>query len=515
MSASKSTGPDHDDGLFPADILAHTPAEDVRSAPVDKRFAPFDPHQVTLMPEALDDWLPAEHPARMIAEVVDNELDLTEFYAAYTATKGRPPYDSRMMVRILIYGYTTAVRSSRKLETACTDMVTFRWLAAGNHPDFRAFSRFRRRHLHALAGVFTQVLQLCRAAGMVSLGTIALDGTKVTADASRRKAMSYDRLVTTEQSLSGDVDELQGLVNGMLVDAEDTDTIEDKALGDAHGDKLPDELATKKGRLAKIRAAKAQIERETADAARDKAEARARDRGDDEATVADTGQDAAEKATPKGRAQRNFTDPESRIMKQAHGGFDYSFNAATVVDGDHQVIVATELDNNAADSRTFVPVLSQVFADAAAGNGAGGDSRLVPGEVLADAGYCSAENLRWAAQVERVYGELGTEFFVATGRVKHGETLPDTPCGPVPAGATGRELMGRRLRTKKGQAVYRKRKSVVEPVFGQIATRQGKHVLLRGLAAAAAEWKLICGVHNLLKLLSFRSSGSAVAGATG
>lgn len=501
------------EGLFPADQLTRIPVDQQPTPPaVDKRFAAYDPHAVTLMPEALDDWLPDNHLARLVADLVDTELDLSDFYTSYTATKGRPPYDPRMMVKILIYGYCTGVRSSRKLEVACTDMVTFRWLAAGAAPDFRAFSRFRRRHLHALAGVFTQVLSLCRAAGMVSLGTIALDGTKVNANASRRKAMSYNRLVAAEEQLAGKVADL-------LAAVEATDADEDTRYGDTRGDELPDELATTTARLAKIRAAKKQIDDEHAAAARAAAQKKSRDDGDDDTTVADKSQAAEDKAVnkgPKPTEQRNFTDPDARIMKQPHGGFDYSYNAQAIVDADNQVIVSTELDNNAADSRTFIPMMTGVFDLAAdpdgpgpGGAGGAGGARLVPGECLADAGYCSAENLRFAAQLEKVYGEVGTGFYVATGRLRHGERVPDSPRGPVPEGATGRELMGRRLKTKKGAAVYAKRKKVVEPVFGQIATRQGKHVLLRGLDAARCEWRLIAGCHNVLKLLSFRGRNAA------
>ncbi|BAC17105.1 transposase, IS4 family [Corynebacterium efficiens YS-314] len=476
-----------DDGLFPEETLQRVPAPDPVEAPVDKRFAPFNPHAVMLLPPSLDEWLPDNHLARFIADLVDTELDLTGFYDSYTRSKGRPPYDPRMMLRVMLYGYCTGVRSSRKLETACIDSVAFRWLAAGAGPDFRAFSRFRARHLQALAGVFVQALALCREAGMVKLGTVALDGTKVQANASRRKAMSYQRLVPAEEKLAEQVEQ-------MLNDAATTDEVEDQRYGvDARGDELPEELVSRSARLATLRRARQQLEQDAADKARQVAETKARDRGDDDDTVADKGQAAADTAVVKPSAQRNFTDPDARIMKLSSGGFDYCYNAQTVVDAEHQVIVATELSNTATDVGATVPM---VLATAE-------QLGVWPARWLMDAGYCSKKNLTEVAGLEDTHD---TEFFIATGRVKHGEKIPDAPRGRIPNDATLRERMGRRLRTKRGKAVYGKRKSVIEPVFGQIATRQGKHVVLRGLAAARAEWDLVAGCHNLLKLFSFRQT---------
>lgn len=479
---------DRGDGLFPEDDLAPVVAEEpVVETPVDKRFAPFDPHAVMLLPPSLDDWLPEDHLARFIADVVDVELDLSGFYASYTRTKGRPPYDPRMMLRILLYGYCTGVRSSRKLQAACTDVVAFRWLAAGATPDFRAFSRFRARHLSALAGVFVQALALCREAGMVKLGTVALDGTKVQANASRRKAMSYQRLVPAEETLAEQVEQ-------MLTEAVETDAAEDQRYGvDSRGDELPEELARRSSRLEKLRRARQQLEDDAADKARAAAEDKARSQGDDDDTVAQKGQAAADAAVVEPSAQRNFTDPDARIMKLSSGAFDYCYNAQAVVDQDHQVIVATELSNSGSDVRAGLPMVMATVEQVG----------VWPKQWVMDAGYCSNKNLAEVAAVER---EHSTEFFIATGRVKHGEKIPDAPRGRIPKDATPRERMGRRLRTKRGKAAYAKRKSVVEPVFGQIATRQGKHVLLRGLESVRCEWDLLAGCHNLLKLFAFRQA---------
>lgn len=359
-------------------------------------------------------------------------------------------------------------------------------MAAGATPDFRAFSRFRTRHLSALAGVFVQALVLCRAAGMVRLGTVALDGTKVQANASRRKAMSYQRLVPAEEKLATEVE-------AMLTEADATDADEGQRYGaDKRGDQLPEELARRSSRLDKLRRARKQLEDDAAQKARQAVEDKARDRGVDEDTVAQKGQAAADNAVVKPSAQRNFTDPDARIMKTGSGAFDYCYNAQAVVDGDHQVIVATELTNTSSD---VVSTVSMVTATAES-------LGIWPRRWLMDAGYCSKANLAEVADLEDRHD---TEFFIAPGRIKHGEKIPAAPPrGRIPKGASLRERMGCRLRTKRGKAAYARRKAVVEPVFGQIATRQGKHVLLRGLEAARCEWDLLAGCHNLLKLFTFR-----------
>lgn len=247
--------------------------------PVDKTFRVFAPDQGLLLPPSLDDWLPAEHLARFIADLVDEHLDLARIHAVYTEGRGGPPYDPRLMVRVLLYGYTTGVRSSRAIERKCVDDVPFRWLAAGAAPDYRAIARFRKRHLSALGHLFVQALALCQAAGMVSVGRVALDGTKVRANASKRKAMSYARTSEKEKALAKEV-------SGLLAEAERIDKAEDKQSGkNRRGDELPAELARRETRLVKIREAKAALEAEAAQDARDKAGAKARERGDDDDTA--------------------------------------------------------------------------------------------------------------------------------------------------------------------------------------------------------------------------------------
>ncbi|WP_448511063.1 IS1182 family transposase [Mycolicibacterium thermoresistibile] len=447
-----------------------------------KTFRTFAPDQGLLLPPSLDDWLPDEHLVRFIADLVDEHLDLSRIHAAYTEGRGGPPYDPRLMVRILLYGYTTGVRSSRKLEAACIDVVAFRWLAAGSAPDYRAIARFRKRHLSALGHLFVQALALCQAAGMVSLGQVALDGTKVRANASKRKAMSYARMTEKEKLLAAEV-------SALLLEAERIDKAEDKAFGkNRRGDELPEELRRRETRLAKIGEAKAALEAEAAEAARERAEARAKDRGDDDDTAAGKGAEAAAVAAPKPKAQRNFTDPDSKIMLTGDGAFHQCYNAQAVVDSDHQVIVATEVGTNASDVGTLMPMTEQTLTN----------TGQVPDQMLADAGYCSAGNLDRATDFA---AQHGTEFFIATGRRRRDDPPPVAPRGRVPNDATDKQRMARKLATKKGHAVYARRKAIVEPVFGQMSTLQNaKQLLLRGLDQARGEWLLLTACHNLRKL---------------
>lgn len=472
-----------DEGLFPVDPAQRVDPDSVApKAPVVKTFRLFAPDQGLLLPPSLDDWLPAGHLVRFIADLVDEHLDLSRIHSAYTEVRGGPPYDPRLMVRILLYGYTTGVRSSRAIERKCVDDVPFRWLAAGAAPDYRAIARFRKRHLSALGHLFVQALALCQAAGMVSLGRVALDGTKVRANASKRKAMSYARMSEKERVLAGEV-------SALLAEAERIDKAEDARFGrNRRGDELPAELARRETRLETIRAAKAALEAEAAEAAREQAERRARERGDDDDTATAKGRAAAEQSTPKPRAQRNFTDPDSKIMLTGDGAFAQCYNAQAVVDADHQVIVATEVGANAADVNTLAAMAEQAVANTGA----------APAQLLADAGYSSAANLEWAAEFATA---CGTEFFIAPGRRRHDDPTPVAPRGRIPAGATAKQRMARKLTTKRGQAVYARRKTIVEPVFGQMATLQNaKHLLLRGLDQARGEWLLLAACHNLRKL---------------
>ena len=476
-------GDESDKGLFevaPEHRLSGFPA--AVKGPVDKTFRAFDPYQDLLLPPSLDDWLPAEHMARFVAELVDEHLDLSRIHAVYTEGKGAPPYDPRLMVRLLIYGYATGVRSSRKLEAACVDVVAFRWLAAGQVPDYRSIARFRRRHLSALGHLFVQALALCQAAGMVKLGRVALDGTKLRANASRRKAMSYARMTEREEILAEEV-------SALLAEAEAADTDEDAEYGkNRRGDELPAELQRRETRLVKIREAKKALEDEARERAEAEAVAKARDRGEDEETAAERVAEARAAAVPRPKAQRNFTDPESKIMKTSDGSFHQCFNGQSVVDAEHQVIVAVDVNDCAADVANLIPMTEQTTSN----------TGQAPGEVLADAGYCSEDNLNQAAELGT---STGTEFFIATGRTKRDDPIPTSPRGRIAKNATPKQRMARKLTTKKGRATYARRKVIVEPVFGQMSTLQnGKQLLLRGLDGAKGEWLLLAACHNLRKL---------------
>ena len=488
------------DGLFPEALVERVEIVDGGGvevgAGVNKRFRAFEPHAVMLVPPSLDEWLSPTHLSRFVADVVDAELDLSRFYASYGKAKGQPPYDPRLMVRVLLYGYCVGVRSSRELERACEDVVAFRWLAGQQNPDFRSIGRFRKRHLAALGNVFLQALELCRAAGMVSLGQVALDGTKVRANASRRKAMSYQRLTLKQKVLAAEVSDL-------LAEADAIDKAEDARFGkDKRGDELPAELARRQSRLAKLALARELLEADAAEKARKDAENKARERGDDDDVVAVKGEVAAKEAVVKPKAQRNFTDPDSRIMKTADGSYHYCYTGQAVVDSAHQVIVVNELNNVAVDVQQLLPMIEKTRDTMG----------IHPGQILIDAGYCSNSNLEYVKTLEEQSGGR-TEFFIATGRQKHDEdeegavVLP-AATGPLPANATLRERMAIKLKTERGAAVYARRKAIVEPVFGQIHTRQGKFLLLRGLEQTRHEWDLIAGCHNLMKLFTMQTKAA-------
>ncbi|HXY42972.1 MAG TPA: IS1182 family transposase, partial [Acidimicrobiales bacterium] len=445
----------------------------------------YDPHQSFLLPPSLDDWLPEGHVARFISEVVDELLDLSEIYASYESASGAPPYDPRLMLKLVLYGYSTGVTSSREMQRRCCDDVAFRWLAANAAPDYRSISRFRRRHLGALDALFVQALALCAEAGLVSLGRVALDGTKLRASASRHKAMSYDRLGPR-------IAEIETQVKAMLAEAEALDAAEDARFGeDRRGDELPEELATREARLVKLRAAKAAIEAEAGATAAAKAAEKARSKGADDAEAEAAATEAAQKAAPDGRAQRSFTDPDARMMKTTDG-FHYAYNAQAVVDEGSQVVLAAQVVQSAADVDQLLPMISAADENLGA---AGEDDTF--DLVLADAGYCSEQNLLELK-------EAGVDALVATGRMRRGERTV-SPKGRIPRGATPRELMARRLRTKAGRADYARRKVIVEPAFGQMKVRQhAGRLRLRGLAGARGEWTLHVLCHNLRKLANAR-----------
>jgi len=439
---------------------------------MSKTFRDWRLDQVLLFPPSVHDFVAADHLSRFVVALVTEELDLSAVLASYKGEKGQPPYHPAMMVALLLYSYAVGVYSSRRIAKACVERVDFMAIVALDPPDFRTISEFRRRHLAALSALFVQVLKLCERAGLVKLGHVALDGSKIKANASKHKAMSYERMTKREA-------ELQAEVAGWLKAAEAADAAEDQAFGaDKRGDELPAWVANKQERLAKIHDAKAALEAE----AKAKAEAEQAAREKDEANKPRGGRKpAAPSDVPEAKAQRNFTDPESRIMK-TKDGFIQGYNAQAAVDAASQVIVAHALSNAGNDQQQLAPMLDAIEAN----------TGELPEELSADAGYCSEANLEFLAQ-KRING------YLATGRQKHGEAAAIG----ARAYRTGSHLaaMARKLRRAGRRSRYRLRKQVVEPVFGQIKQARGfRQFLMRGIENVRAEWAMICTAHNLLKL---------------
>jgi len=440
-----------------------------------KCFRPWKVDEVWLLPPSVQEFVPEGHAAHLVRDIVAEELDLSAILAAYTEPRGHPPYHPAMMVALLLYAYSWGVYSSRRIARACEERLDFQAVTALNRPDFRTISEFRRRHLAVLAELFVQVLALCRRAGLVGLGHVAVDGTKLRANASKHKAMSYARMGPAEAELAAEV-------KGWLTQADDADAAEETALGvDRRGDEMPAWMRDKQRRLERIRAAKAELEAEAraAEAAKPKPGTKA-----DGSPRGRRGRKPKHlPGMPKPTAQRNFTDPESRIMK-GHDGFVQAYNAQAAVDATAQVIVAHHLTNNAADQDALAPLLDAVTAN----------TGVTPAEVSADSGYCSEANLADLAR-------RGIRGYVATGRAKHPEGGEDQRRGPLVA------AMRQRLRRAGRRSRYRLRKQVVEPVFGQIkGAREFRQFLLRGLEKVKHEWALICTAHNLTKLVSAAST---------
>jgi transposase len=430
-----------------------------------KGYRAYLPEQDLLLPPSLRDWLPEGHLAYFVADVVD-QLDLWAIQAVYEKEmRGQPPYDPRMMTKVLIYGYCVGVFSSRRIQKRLQEDIGFKVLAAGNEPDFRTISDFRKIHLEALRGLFEQVLEMALESGAVKLGRVSLDGTKVKANASKHKAMSYGRMKEKRRQLREEVKQL-------LAQAEATDEEEDRRYGNQRGDELPEELQRRETRLAKIQQAKKVIEQR----AREKAAAE--------------GKSAAQvkQAKPDDQDQYNFTDPESRIMKGADG-FVQGYNAQAGVEPEMGLIVGQLVTQAANDKEQLKPLVEAIEAQ----------SGHRPEAILADSGYCSEENLKHLESADEP--EKKIEGYIATGKQKHGEYRQPCRRGPLPKGATRVDRMQRKLQTKAGKAVYAARKCVVEPVFGQIKQAQGfRQFVRRGIHKVKGEWALVCLSHNMRRL---------------
>ena len=514
---------------------------------MSKTYRRWEPGQSLLFPPSPLDWVPEGHLSRFVLDMV-TQLDLKAIFAYYEReARGYPPHHPQMMVGLLLYSYCVGVPSSRKIEKRCVEDVAFRVIAGNTIPDHTCISEFRRIHLTALAGLFLQILQLCDRAGLVKLGHVALDGTKIKADASKHKAMSYERMKQQEDALTKKVQEL-------LAQAEAIDSAEDAAHGKGvRGDELPEDLRRAEDRLKKIRALRRELEAEAkAQAAAERPEVKedadvaaviregknvaavvAAAKGGEAASAAPatapseqsaqqsdlplsvptTGESPVQAAieptddldppplspeplpthqiprekddSPTGKAQRNFVDPESRIMKGADG-FIQGYNAQNAVDSACQIIVALGVSNQSPDSEYFIPMLDRVVENCG----------RAPEKTSADAWYFSENNIVRA-------NHRGLDVYVATGRMKHGKA-GEAP--PAEAANTEKARMRAKLATAEGRAVYKRRKAIVEPVFGQQKNRGYRQFLLTGITKVRGEWALIGLSHNMLKLYQAKAA---------
>ena len=439
---------------------------------MSKTYRPYEPNQLFLMPPSLLEWLPSDHMVHVLREVLEI-IDLTPITSSYEEEdRGYPPYHPKVMTGILLYGYCHGITSSRKLEKHCVEDVAYRVLAANNRPDFRTINTFRRRHLGALPHLFAEVLHLCQKAGMVSFGHVSLDGTKIKANASKHKAMSYARMKT-------DIVRLENEIASLLKRADRTDAEEDKKYGvDKRGDELPEELARRETRLAKILQAKKELEEE--------AKRQKHDPKDPPPTSKPSARIKTEVNPKTGKrmvspdAQRNFTDPESRIMPY-QGSYVQGYNPQLLVDSKRQVIVATALTNCPNDKRLLSYMLTRLPRK--------------PKILSADAGYDVAAH-------EKTLRKSKIDAYIAVAREKHGIDT-ESPCvrGRPPEDLSFKQRMARKVQTKKGRKIYARRKVIAEPAIGQIKHAMGfRQFSLRGAWNAEAEWFLVCAAHNFRKL---------------
>ncbi len=442
-----------------------------------KTFKPWEVDQACLFPASVRDFVPADHPAFVVRELVRNELDLSAIHDRYSELRGFPPYHPTMMTALLLYALCRGVYSSRRIEASCEERVDFMAVTGKATPDHSTICKFRSDHREALSGLFVQVLSLCRDAGLVQLGHVALDGTKVQANASKHSAMSYKRMKEAEPELAAKVEE-------WMEQAQAVDEAEDAEHGPGNrGDTIPSHVQAKIRKLAKIREAKERLEREAAE----KAARLAKERGEREQETGNSIPGRVPKAlagVAEDAAQTNFTDPDSRIMKTSKG-FEQCYNAGAAVDTARQVIVAATLSNKQNDHDDLVALVDQAISNM-------GEK---PRQVSADAGYCSEGNLEALEQ-------RGIEGFVATGRQKHGTASPTKSATPK---GERTQAMARKLKEQGFDSPYRLRKQTVEPVFGQIKECRGfRRFLHRGIEKVKAEWTLLCTAHNLLKLIGAR-----------
>jgi transposase len=475
---------------------------------MSKTFRPWKIDEPLLLPPVVQEFVAKDHLARFVLNLVRDDVDLAEIASSYAGERGQPPFDPVMMTALLLYSYCCGIYSSRRIAKGCCERVDFMSIVGFDAPDFRTISEFRRRHLKALGALFKQILQLCETAGLVKLGHVALDGTKIKANASKHKAMSYERM---EKRTA----ELEAEVTKWFAVAEATDAEEDKLHGaDKTGGELPAWVTDKKRRAERIRQAKAELEAEAKASAEAKLKAAAEAQQQREAEGRKkSGRPAAPPSTtPDPKAQKNFTDPESRIMK-SKDGFVQAYNAQIVVDSAAQIIVAQDVTQSPVDSGQLVPMADAVETNLG----------RKPEQLSADAGYCSEANLE-ALETRGIDGYVATGRArdAAAGHVKNEDAVAvrvpkpvsasNPQAEPKPATTPSRvEAMRAKIKAGGHASPYRLRKQLPEPVFGQIKQARGfRQFLLRGFEKVRAEWAIVCTVHNLLKLAQGRSLSAAL-----
>lgn len=461
---------------------------------MSKTFRPWKIDEPLLLPVMVADFVDESHLARLVLSLVQEELDLAEITGTYGSERGQPPFNPIMMTALLLYGYCSGIYSSRRIAKACGERVDFMSIVGLDAPDFRTISEFRKRHLKALAELFLQVLQLCAQAGLAKLGHVSFDGSKIKANASKHKAMSYGRMAERAA-------ELEAEVAGWLGTAEAADAAEDKLYGgDKSGEEMPAWAADKQRRAAKIRQAKAELEAEAKAAAEAKLKEQAA--GDEKREAEGRrkgGRPAAPPSpTPDAKAQKNFTDPESRIMK-SKDGFVQAYNVQIAVDAQAQIIVAHDVTQSGSDCAQLLPMTDAVEANLG----------RKPEQVSADAGYCSQDNL---AGLEA----RNIDAYVATGRARDavaGTAKDKAVPAPEKVGPPTRiEAMRAKIKAGGHASPYRLRKQLPEPVFGQIKQARGfRQFLMRGIEKVRAEWALVCTAHNLRKLAQRWSLSAALS----
>jgi transposase len=450
---------------------------------MSKTYWPWNPNQRWLLPPSVQDWLPENDMVYFLLDVV-NELDISAITEKYEQEEcGYPPYNPRMMVTLLFYAYCRDIYSSGKIMQACKERLTFRVIVGDDIPDFRTISDLRKLHIKEMSRLFVQILRLCQIAALVNLGHIALDSTKVKANASRHKAMSYGRMKQEEERLKEEIDQL-------LSYAEAADQQEDQQYGtDCRGDELPQELARRQSRLQRIQEAKKALKAEAKEAAEQAQRQREKEDSKDDDQPKRGRKSRAASDIPEDKKQYNFTDPQSKIMKVSNKGWDQCVSAQAAVDSKNQIIVACDVTNETNDKQQFEPMLEKSQENV-------GKDRTIKA-ASADSSYIYSESNVKYAEGKKI------DAYIAAEKIKHTDPVPGCPRGQIPKDLTVKQKMARKLRTKKGRETYSKRKSIVEPVFGQIKRARGFiQFSLRALEKMRGEWAIVCLTHNLLKLFT-------------